>query len=266
MGKHQPRLQTLTPWPVNPWCLRGLTAKWPPVLHYELLCSLGGGQIPTMSGRSPHRSTGGLTPMLLPSHSTSNRMDTHRLAWERYSTRGNDDIQYSWSVPYFHSTNKVYSVNAWHCFDNASDDALQDGQTADKAVETLQEIKQNRSKGIDTPFFLAVGFHKPHLPFFAPSKYCEMYPEASDIALAKNPSAPSNMPPIAWSTSSELRSYIDMAKYNLPECRTDAAASMKGTKCHIADADAEESLLFLLKLHRRSNREGDICTEDSRSG
>ena len=151
---------------------------------------------------------------------------------------GNDDMQYSWSLPYFHSTNKVYSVNAWHCFDNASDDALQDGQTAAKAVETLQEIKQNRSKGIDTPFFLAVGFHKPHLPFFAPSKYCDMYPEASDVALAKNPNAPSNMPPIAWSTSFELRNYIDMAKYNLPECRTDATASMNGTRCHIADSDA----------------------------
>jgi arylsulfatase A-like enzyme len=44
------------------------------------------------------------------------------------------------------------------------DNALVDGQTADKAIEVLREIKGK-------PFFLAVGFIKPHLPFVAPKKY-----------------------------------------------------------------------------------------------
>ena len=50
------------------------------------------------------------------------------------------------------------------------DDADQgDGRIANKAV---QLIKTQRDK----PFFLAVGFHKPHDPFIAPKKYFDLYP------------------------------------------------------------------------------------------
>ena len=50
-----------------------------------------------------------------------------------------------------------------------SDADQPDGQIAAKAVEL---IKNKRDK----PFFLAVGFHKPHDPFVAPKKYFDMYP------------------------------------------------------------------------------------------
>ena len=149
-----------------------------------------------------------------------------------------DDTTYSWSLPYFHGRDTVDSPNSWSCFFNISDNALTDGQVADKAVETLKAIKQNRTKGNNTPFFLAVGFHKPHLPFFAPSKYCDMYPMASEFELAKNPDAPTNMPPIAWSTSAELKTYEDMSKYRSSDCARDANASMHGDTCRVTDTDA----------------------------
>lgn len=145
---------------------------------------------------------------------------------------GNDDSKYSWSVPYFHATDDVRSSDSWHCFDNVSDSALQDGKIADNAIKTLQQFKQNG--GSDQPFFLAVGFHKPHLPFFAPSTYCGMY---SDTKLPINPNAPANMPPIAWSTSQELMSYSDMNKYNLPECLSNATAAMSGKECMVSEND-----------------------------
>ena len=152
---------------------------------------------------------------------------------------GNDDIRYSWSLPYFHGNNKVEAKrNSWHSFENIADNDLRDGQVADKAVKTIQEIKLNRTKGDNTPFFLATGFHKPHLPFYAPSKYYDMYPPADEIPLPKNSDAPTGMPPIAWSVSGELRSYSDMNKYNLPECHSNANASISGEKCHVSDADA----------------------------
>ncbi|MEO2061917.1 MAG: sulfatase-like hydrolase/transferase [Christiangramia sp.] len=44
-----------------------------------------------------------------------------------------------------------------------------DGRTAEKAVEL---IKKHREK----PFFLAVGFVRPHVPFVAPEEYFNSYP------------------------------------------------------------------------------------------
>ena len=87
--------------------------------------------------------------------------------------------------------------------------------------------------------FLATGFHKPHLPFYAPSKYYDMYPPADEIPLPKNPDAPTCIPPIAWSVSGELRGHTDMKKYDLPECYSDVNASISGEKCHVSDADAQ---------------------------
>ena len=150
---------------------------------------------------------------------------------------GNDDIKYSWSLPYFHGENKV-KVNhtSWHSFENISDSDLRDGQVADNAIKTLKEIKQNRTDGDNTPFFLATGFHKPHLPFYAPSKYYDMYPPADQIPLPMNPNPPKDMSPLAWTTSGELRSYEDMKEYRLPECTSDATA-LAGKSCRISDSD-----------------------------
>ena len=150
---------------------------------------------------------------------------------------GDDDRKYSWSLPYYHGNDDVKSPNSWHCFENISDNALTDGKVADKAVETLKEIKQNRTSGDNTPFFLAVGFHKPHLPFFAPSKYCDLYPEADQMPLPSNPDAPKNMPPIAWVTIEGFTRFQDMKKYNHKECQEDVKAAMDGDMCRVSNSD-----------------------------
>ena len=51
-----------------------------------------------------------------------------------------------------------------------SDDGYFDGVLALKAIDQI-----NNLSGSDKPFFLAVGFQKPHLPFIAPKKYWDMY-------------------------------------------------------------------------------------------
>ena len=151
---------------------------------------------------------------------------------------GFDDVQYSWSLPYFDGRNNVRGRDSWRCFPNIVDNDLDDGQVADHAVSILQELKQNRTDGDTSPFFLAVGFHKPHLPFFVPANYCNLYPEASSIELARNPRPPIDLPPIAWTTSQELRTYDDMQQYNIRRCRQDAEFAMNSDECQIGDDDA----------------------------
>ncbi len=92
---------------------------------------------------------------------------------------------------------------AWEAPD-VPDNALADGMTADKAVEVLREVK-------DKPFFLAVGFLKPHLPFVAPKKYYDMYP-LSQVKLADNPFRPKDAPEQAFAGWGELRQYKGIPK------------------------------------------------------
>ena len=158
---------------------------------------------------------------------------------------GNDDKAYSWSLPYYHSPLQgKYGGNqtsSWWSFEGFEDNQLPDGQIADNAIQTLQQLKQNQSKGDDRPFFLAVGFHKPHLPFYAPEKYFDKYPPADQIELAANPDVPTDFPPIARAICGITR-YKDVKPLfpNFTACHTDAKASLSGKECAMPDSKAKE--------------------------
>merc|ERR1711964_623802 len=63
--------------------------------------------------------------------------------------------------------------------------------------------------GENKPWFLAVGFHKPHLPFIFPESFLKYYPK-DEVKLPSNPYAPWGMPEIAWSSYGELINYQDI--------------------------------------------------------
>lgn len=84
------------------------------------------------------------------------------------------------------------------------DNAYADGRIADSAVLTLRKVK-------DRPFFLAVGFHKPHLPFVAPQRYWDLYDPAR-IPLADNDSAPEGGSATGLHSSFELRTRVGIPK------------------------------------------------------
>ncbi len=88
---------------------------------------------------------------------------------------------------------------------NVTDDAYSDGQTTNKAIELLKKFKNS-----DEPFFMALGYIEPHLPFMAPSKYWDMY-KPEDIKLAKNPFLPKDAVNGFLHNSPELRNmYTDI--------------------------------------------------------
>jgi len=67
-----------------------------------------------------------------------------------------------------------------------------DDRIADKVVKLLNE----RAKS-DQPFFIAAGFHKPHVPHVAPKRFFDMYP-LEKIKLAEVPAGDEkDIPPIA---------------------------------------------------------------------
>ncbi|GAB4454377.1 MAG: sulfatase [Armatimonadaceae bacterium] len=81
------------------------------------------------------------------------------------------------------------------------DNRLGDGKTADTAVASLERLAAEK-----TPFFLAVGFLKPHLPFVAPKKYWDLYDPAK-FELEPVRDLPKNAPTYAGNGSGELRTY-----------------------------------------------------------
>ncbi|QDV22394.1 sulfatase [Aureliella helgolandensis] len=78
------------------------------------------------------------------------------------------------------------------------DDAYFDGRVADLAIQALQQRQAS-----STPFFLAVGFWKPHSPFNAPKKYWDLY-DRSQLSPPANPEWPTDAPRIAWHNSREI--------------------------------------------------------------
>lgn len=68
----------------------------------------------------------------------------------------------------------------------------------------------------DAPFFLAVGFTKPHLPFVAPRKYWDLY-ERESFSLPANLGVPPGYPDYARnSNAGELRAYSDIPREGTP--------------------------------------------------
>jgi len=84
---------------------------------------------------------------------------------------------------------------------NVGDKGYPDGLTAELALKKMNELAKK-----DDPFFLAVGFFKPHLPFNSPEKYWDFYDE-SEIPLSPNPFIPENVNKASLHNSGEFNGY-----------------------------------------------------------
>ena len=89
---------------------------------------------------------------------------------------------------------------------DVADEDYHDGKDAQAAVAELGRLAQ-----LNRPFFLALGFHKPHLPFSAPKRYWDLYDPAT-IPLAPNPFEPEGVTEFSLVNFGELRAYFGMPK------------------------------------------------------
>lgn len=126
------------------------------------------------------------------------------------------DDPVSWSVPYFHGKNMGWETkqHSWLAVPDNETFAkpLIDAQIADHAIKTLKTLAPGAISG-DKPFFLAVGFHKPHLPFVFPQSMFNYYP-AGDVHLPPDRFSPKDMPSAAWHACTGLIRYHDIGSLN----------------------------------------------------
>jgi len=144
---------------------------------------------------------------------------------------GNHEDPVSWSVPHYQAKSIAYLLPESHsgagltreealfasqsaaglqrgaAYEAAevADSAYPDGKIAEEMIRRLQGAKSK----VGEPFFLAVGFLKPHLPFCAPKKYWDWYDRKS-FALPERRTPPDGAPSYATTTWGELRQYSDM--------------------------------------------------------
>lgn len=135
-----------------------------------------------------------------------------------------DDYPYSWSIPAYHPSSFIFEKKKMckgedgklHanllCAVNVTEQPggiLPDMESTDEAVRLLKTQVND-----DTPFFLAVGFHKPHIPFRIPQEYLSLYP-IDNITLALDPDVPILLPSVAYNPWTDVRKREDVQKLNI---------------------------------------------------
>lgn len=111
---------------------------------------------------------------------------------------------------------------AWEAPD-VPDEAYADGRVAAKAVSRLSELRASGE-----PFFLAVGFARPHLPFSVPKRYWDKYDRAK-LPLPAFERMPEGAPAFAGKVGGEINAYAPIDP-DTPE--TDYPEELKRTLIH----------------------------------
>ncbi|KAK3606715.1 hypothetical protein CHS0354_005853 [Potamilus streckersoni] len=141
-------------------------------------------------------------------------------------SNGTDDYPYSWSVPAYHPPTEKYKMakvcpgpdgRRYMNLVCPVDVKTQPGGTLPDIESTDFAMRFLRNYSLETngkPFFLAVGYHKPHIPLKYPKEYLALYP-LSNISLAKDNTYPVNLPPVAWNPWTDLRERDDVKSLNI---------------------------------------------------
>ncbi|MFG0294495.1 MAG: sulfatase [Maioricimonas sp. JB045] len=88
---------------------------------------------------------------------------------------------------------------------DVDDTAYADGRVALETIRRLRQAKKRREQD-GTPFFIAAGFARPHLPFSAPKKYWDMYDPAT-LPMPQHEDLPEDAPAVAGKRGGEITNY-----------------------------------------------------------
>ncbi|XP_053130391.1 iduronate 2-sulfatase [Hemicordylus capensis] len=140
------------------------------------------------------------------------------------SSNHSDDYPYSWSTPPFHPSSEKYE-NTKVCkgkdgtlhanlicpvdVSEMPEGTLPDIQSTEEAIRLLNIVK-----GSNSNFFLAVGYHKPHIPFRYPQQFLKLYP-LENITLAPDPDIPKGLPSVAYNPWTDIRRREDVEALNI---------------------------------------------------
>eukprot|EP00927_Polykrikos_kofoidii_P010378 TRINITY_DN14384_c0_g2_i1.p1 TRINITY_DN14384_c0_g2~~TRINITY_DN14384_c0_g2_i1.p1 ORF type:complete len:674 (+),score=76.27 TRINITY_DN14384_c0_g2_i1:138-2024(+) len=158
---------------------------------------------------------------------------------------GFNDVEHSWSpesLPYHIGRQRAAKSSiigdhpdGWAIFDIDDDSLMIDGDIADHAAQSLQTLAARKEK---RPFFMGVGFFKPHMPEECPIKYYDMYAlEAVD--LPANPAPPKGAPSVAVQPSKEHREWLNLDSAQ-GACVENFTAWTDPGQCRYADSVAKE--------------------------
>uniref|UniRef100_A0A671NDP2 Iduronate 2-sulfatase n=1 Tax=Sinocyclocheilus anshuiensis TaxID=1608454 RepID=A0A671NDP2_9TELE len=122
-----------------------------------------------------------------------------------------DDYPYSWSVPPYHPPSFKYEKRKVNKDGTLHSNllSLPDIENTAEAIRLLKSMKDSHN-----PFFLAVGFYKPHIPFRIPREYLKLYPIES-MTLAPDPDVTKKLPNVAYNPWTDIRKREDVQALNL---------------------------------------------------
>lgn len=99
---------------------------------------------------------------------------------------------------------------AWEAAD-VHDTMYYDGAQNELTKKTLTRLAK-----MEQPFYMGLGYFRPHLPFAVPKKYWDLY-DPQEIPLADNPNVPENIPGYTLNSMYELRHYDGFSHIGHPE-------------------------------------------------
>lgn len=139
-------------------------------------------------------------------HGTRNTLDS--LSWSVAPAL----YEYGKTDEYMFPENRTGRKAASSEFYGGSEDDYLDMRIRNEALKRLDELSCGKK-----PFFLAVGFLKPHLPFCAPERFKTMYDDVRfDVTDASHIEG---APALAYHDSNELRGYVDVGKSEIDHAR-----------------------------------------------